>query len=180
MIVNSLKRIITAIILITAAGGGFLPASAQSDKPQNEEKNTLIQEIEKNSNGNVVILIPENILELIIADQEAAKKPTGPVIRPGVNKLNGFRIQVFSDGRNQHSLEARAKARGSSIVSRFPKYRGQIYTYSSAPNWYTRVGNFRSQGEASAALAELKRAFPQFAPEMRVVKSQIVIIKGGY
>lgn len=179
MLMSSLKRIITVFLLIAWAGGVSLPAFAQSEKTSVEDKRGVIEEIELSSNGNVRIVIPDNILEFIFSDQEPPKKHTGPVIRPGVNKLGGYRIQVFSDGRNQHSLEARAKARGSSIVSRFPKYRGQIYTYSSAPNWYTRVGNFRSQGEASAALAELKRAFPQFAPEMRVVKSQIVIIKGG-
>jgi hypothetical protein len=62
-------------------------------------------------------------------------------------------------------------------VAKFPKYRGQVYSFSSSPNWYTRIGNFRTSAEASAALQEIKRAFPQFASEMRVVKSQIVIIK---
>lgn len=174
---KSLSRL-TAIFLTIAATGGFsLPVAAQSESAQTDVKTTPVEKIQKESNGNIVINIPENILEMIISDQDAQKKNTGPVIKPGINKLAGYRIQVFSDGRSQHSLESRAKARGSAIVSKFPKYRGQVYTYSSAPNWYTRVGNFRSQAEASAALAELKRAFPQFASEMRVVKSQIVVIK---
>ena len=91
--------------------------------------------------------------------------------------MYGYRVQVFSDGRNQGTLEARAKARGSAVLARFPKYRGQVYTYSQSPNWYTRVGNFRSQQEANAALHELKRAFPSFSSEMRVVKCKIVVIK---
>lgn len=174
----SLKRIIlTALTLATT--GGVLPVVAQSSVSAPEERHPVVERIESGSGGNIHIEIPESILELIFSDKEEVKKPTGPVIRPGVNKLGGYRVQVFSDGRNQQSLEARAKARGSSIVAKFPKYRGQVYTYSSAPNWYTRVGNFRSQGEANAALAELKRAFPQFAADMRVVKSQIVVIKGG-
>ena len=132
------------------------------------------------SQGNVVIEIPENILEKLYEEPPApVKKPTNPNanLRPGVNKLSGFRVQVFSDGRHQSSLEARAKARGNAIAARFPKYRGQVYTYSSSPNWFCRIGNFRTQQEASSALSELKRAFPAFAGEMRVVKSQIVIIK---
>lgn len=92
-------------------------------------------------------------------------------------KLSGFRIQVFSDGSNPTTLQARAKARGNAIVAKFPKYRGQVYSFSSSPNWYTRIGNFKTSKEASAALAELKKAFPAFAAEMRVVKSQITIIK---
>ncbi|MDE6339107.1 MAG: SPOR domain-containing protein [Muribaculaceae bacterium] len=164
--------------MITATTGRFaLPVVAQSENPAIPVRINPAETIECESNGNIQINIPENILELIISDQDSQKKSTGPVIRPGVNKLTGFRIQVFSDGRSQHSLESRAKARGSAIASRFPKYRGQIYTFSSAPNWYTRVGNFQTSNEASAALAELKKAFPQFASEMRVVKSPIVIIK---
>lgn len=134
----------------------------------------VIEKMQKESKGNVIIDIPENLLDLIL---HSSKKEHSHEIKPGVNKLAGFRIQVFSDGRNQHTLEARAKARGSAILAKFPKYRGQIYTYSSSPNWYTRVGNFRTNAEANAALTELKKAFPNYSSEMRVVKSQIVVVK---
>ncbi len=174
---TSLNHIMATFLILTATGGLILPVAAQSETQPSEEKSNPVERIRKESNGNVEITIPENILELIISDTDAQKKSTGPVIKPGINKMTGYRIQVFSDGRSQHSLESRAKARGSAIVSRFPKYRGQIYTFSSSPNWYTRVGNFRNSREAASALAELKRAFPHFASEMRVVKSPIVIIK---
>lgn len=142
---------------------------------QNENKNNIVTDIEKASDGNISIDIPQNILDLILSPNTG--KSSSPEIKPGINKLSGYRIQVFSDGRNQHTLEARAKARGNAILAKFPKYRGQIYTYSSSPNWYTRVGNFQSNTEANAALTELKRAFPGYASEMRIVKCQIVIIK---
>ena len=98
-------------------------------------------------------------------------------LKPGVHKFQGFRIQVFSDGRNQATLQSRAKARGTAIVAKFPKYRGQVYSFSKSPNWYTQVGNFLTQKEADKALAELKKAFPNLANEMRVVKSFVTIIK---
>lgn len=130
----------------------------------------IVQRIENESDGNIEILIDPDLLDLILTDPEVSvrKKETATS-----GKANGFRIQVFSDGRNQSSLEARAKARGNAIVARFPKYRGQVYTYSSAPNWYTRIGNFRTEDEARKALDELKRSFPHFSSEMRVVKSKI-------
>lgn len=143
-------------------------------KAENNNHN-IIDKIERESKGEITIDIPQNILDLIM--RQPAKKENSGSIKPGVNKLSGFRIQVFSDGRNQSTLEARAKARGSAILAKFPKYRGQVYTYSSSPNWYTRVGNFRTNAEASAALTEMKRAFPNFASEMRIVKCQIVVIK---
>ena len=162
------RLIMTAVM----AGTSLFPVMAQSLSTEQQEPANPVEMIEETSGGNVEIDIPENILEEILKEEK--KKGTGErQLVPGINKMPGYRIQVFSDGRNQHSLESRARAR----VARFPKYRGQVYTFSSAPNWYARVGNFRSQEEAASALAELKRAFPQFASEMRVVRSRIVVVK---
>lgn len=153
---------------MAVAMGIIMPAAVCAD---NEN---VVEKIQQESNGNIIIDIPQNILELILQPQT---KKDVQEIKPGVNKLSGYRIQVFSDGRNQHTLEARAKARGSAILAKFPKYKGQVYTYSSSPNWYTRIGNFRTNAEANAALTELKKSFPNYASEMRVVKCQIVVIK---
>lgn len=153
-------------------------AYALTPSPQESAENP-IERIVEESGGNIEIEIPDQILHQILTDFETGRKsaPQKEGIHPGINRMQGFRVQVFSDGRNQSSLESRAKARGNAIVAKFPKYRGQVYTYSSSPNWYTRVGNFRSSGEANAALSELQRAFPSFAQEMRVVKSKIIVIK---
>lgn len=168
-----------SLIALTIAGCISLPAMPQSPtEPEKSESTDIFEKIESESMGNVTFDIPSDIRQKILkAEEHHAPAQGQQSLRPGVNKMNGFRIQVFSDGHNQATLESRAKARGNAIVAKFPKYRGQVYSHSSSPNWYTRVGNFRSQAEASAALSELKRAFPQFASEMRVVKSQIVIIK---
>lgn len=166
-----------SIILLTASGWISIPLAAQSTSAS-EKPEAVIDRIESAHSGQLTIEIPDNILQYLLTDPGSTKKTTGtPALRPGVNRIAGYRIQVFSDGRNQSSLEGRAKARGSAIVAKFPKYRGQVYTHSSAPNWYTRVGNFRTQAEATSALAELKRAFPAFASEMRVVKSNVIIIR---
>lgn len=161
------------ILLAGVAGGIFPPVAALCSEPSSG----VTERIEKESDGMIVIDIPPTILDLLVKEDERRPSSGQPALRPGVNKLAGYRIQVFSDGRNQGSLEARARARANAVVARFPKYRGQVYTFSSAPNWYARIGNFRTSSEAEAALLEIKRAFPQFASEMRVVKSSIVIIK---
>ena len=142
--------------------------SALAEEPEYEN---IVERIEAESNGNVTIDIDEDLLDKILTDPGVSVKRKEP--KDPNAKLNGYRIQVFSDGRNQSSLEARAKARGNAIIAKFPKYRGQVYTYSSAPNWYTRIGNFRNEEEAQKALDELKRSFPSFSSEMRVVKSKI-------
>ncbi|MCM1152819.1 MAG: SPOR domain-containing protein [Muribaculum sp.] len=140
----------------------------------------MLQRIEEESEGNVTFDIPENIADRIFQTPSAPKKATQHTSQPTkvrTGKMNGFRIQVFNDSHNQGTLQARAKARGNAIAAKFPKYRGQIYTFSSSPSWYTRIGNFRTQSEATAAMQELKRAFPAFAGEMRVVKSQVIILR---
>ncbi|MDE5794711.1 MAG: SPOR domain-containing protein [Muribaculaceae bacterium] len=159
---NFRKMLISAIIL----PGCALPVFA--DGPEYEN---IVERIQAESNGNVIIEIDEDLLNKILTDPEVSVRKKES--RDLNATRNGYRIQVFSDGRNQSSLEARAKARGNAIVARFPKYRGQVYTFSSAPNWYTRIGNFRNEEEAQKALDELKRSFPSFSSEMRVVKSKI-------
>lgn len=169
----------TAILLLLLSVGSYLPAEGQVSLSDAEiSPGNAVERIMETSGGNVEIIAEDDLLQKILTPPEAKKRNSGrQSLKAGINKLSGYRIQVFADGRNQHSLESRAKARGNAIIARFPKYRGQVYTFSSSPNWYTRVGNYRSSVEASEALEELKRAFPGFSNEMRVVKSQIVIIK---
>lgn len=173
---RKLPYIANHIFIIVALCINGLFISNELAAEQTEPKESVETKIEKESEGNVIIDIPDDILELILKPNPSRNSGVQE-IRPGINKLTGYRIQVFSDGRNQSTLEARAKARGSAILARFPKYRGQVYTYSSSPNWYTRIGNFLNQQEANTALVELKQAFPNYASEMRVVKCQIVVIK---
>lgn len=166
---RQIRGVLTASVLMASL---FQPAAGMASG--NADRENVVEKIQRESHGNISIDIPTGILELVL---KPSVKKESPALRSGVNKIAGYRIQVFSDGRNQQTLEARAKARGSAILAKFPKYRGQVYSYSSSPNWYTRVGNFQTNSEASAALTEMKRAFPNFASEMRIVKCQIVVIK---
>ena len=160
------KRILT--LFFCSSFIGFLPGMSQNAV-------NPVEKIMEESDGNINIEIPQSILETILVNTTSGKGNTD--LKTGINKIAGYRIQVFSDGRNQSTLESRAKARGNAILSKFPQYKGQVYTFSSSPNWYTRIGNFRTSAEANNALKELKKAFPSFASEMRVVKSQIIVIK---
>lgn len=177
--------IMAGLFLVVLIPGSFglnaqTPGEEMAIVEEEQSEMTLPETIEDSANGNVEIIISSDLLEKILEPPHGrpkVKKQAGPRIKEGLNKIRGFRIQVFNDGRNQSTLETKARARGSAIAAKFPKYRGQVYTYSSAPNWITRVGNFRTSAEAQAALAELKSAFPQFAGEMRIVNSDIYVIK---
>lgn len=164
--------VLVALMLPGLVFSVFLKASASEAEPKGPN---IVERISAESDGNVIIEIDSVVLADILTDPQAPTVVKKKNKRDALGRVNGYRIQVFSDGRNQSSLEARAKARGNAIVARFPKYRGQVYTYSSAPNWYTRIGNFETEDEAYRALNELKRSFPNFSSEMRVVKSKISV-----
>lgn len=161
-------------------------ACAQTMQTADEEVavKDIVGEIERNSGGDITIDIPENLLKLVEPvikpevkeSPEPQRKHRHSTASTGPRQMSGYRIQIFSDGRNQSTLKSRARARANSVLARFPKYRNQVYSFSKVPNWYTRVGNFKTQQEANAALAELRRAFPGFAGEMRVVRSSIVVV----
>lgn len=171
-----------AKLLLIASLSLLFPAIAVSAEPENEgntpEKNPL-ELIEEQSEGNVKFIIPQEVLDKILTTPKVGtthQSGTKQKRQPS-GKLSGYRIQVFSDGHNPASLQARARARGNAIVARLPKYRGQTYTFSRSPNWYTTIGNFQTLAEANAALSELRRNFPSFSSEMRIVKSSIVVLK---
>lgn len=171
------KTLGVGLSLLLSFAGAF-PLRAQNEY-EIESEERILELIEQSAIADYDI--PTDILTNIGTNPSQLRRPgTTKVVTTrtsGVKKMQGYRIQVFSDGRNPSTLQARARARGNAIIAKFPKYRDQVYSYSSAPNWYTRVGNFSTSSEAKEALAELKKAFPSFADEMRIVKSQITIIK---
>ena len=88
----------------------------------------------------------------------------------GVKGRIGFRVQVFSDN-NSRTAKNEAKAKERRLLARFPQYRS--YVMFTAPYWRLRVGDFRSQQEAEAAADDIRKAFPSFSKEIRVVQDKI-------
>ncbi|MDE6291686.1 MAG: hypothetical protein K2M16_09145, partial [Muribaculaceae bacterium] len=99
---NRISTYIKTLIPAAMMSGWALAAFA--DGPEYEN---IVERIVAESNGNVIIEIEDDLLDKILTDPGVAvrKKQT---VDPNAQR-NGFRIQVFSDGRNQSSLEARAK-----------------------------------------------------------------------
>lgn len=98
-------------------------------------------------------------------DSASVTKPTGPV-----KKIGGFRVQVFSDN-NSSTAKNEARSKGRIISARFPQYGA--YVIFNSPYWRLRVGDFRTREEAEAAATEIKRAFPAYSREIRVVPDRI-------
>ena len=95
---------------------------------------------------------------------------TSNVIRLSDEKVNGYKIQVFS-GNNQNKSRAEAESKQRLIRESFPEHQALV-TYES-PTWRLRVGNFLTRSEAEALLGPMKEAFPSFGKEMYVVSDVI-------
>lgn len=165
-----IKKGLLIVIFLCLA---FTAKSIEAEEVKKIDPKQIVNDIVLESNGNVTIEMSDDIFEILIPQKKGKKI----VNKNGTYRTIGYRVQVFSDGRDQYTLEARANARGSAVLSRFPKYKGQVYTFSKSPNWFTRVGNFETIEEANDALKELKRAFPSYSGEMRVVKCEVLIRK---
>ena len=84
----------------------------------------------------------------------------------------GFRIQAFTDN-NPRTAKTDAQKRARDIAMKFPQYRSYI-TYK-APAWRLRIGDFKTRAEAQAALARIKKIYPNYAREMVIVRDRINI-----
>ena len=81
-------------------------------------------------------------------------------------------VQVFSDN-NARTAKNEARSKQRIISSRFPQY--QTYVMYTSPYWRLKVGDFRTQQEANNAAEELRRAFPAYSKEIRVVRDRVTV-----
>ncbi|MBR4828476.1 MAG: SPOR domain-containing protein [Muribaculaceae bacterium] len=84
----------------------------------------------------------------------------------------GYRIQAYTDN-NPRTAKAAAQQRARDIAMKFPQYRS--YISYKAPAWRLRIGDFKTQQEAKAALNRIKSVYPKFAREMVIVRDRINI-----
>ena len=82
----------------------------------------------------------------------------------------GYRIQAYSDN-NHKTAKANAQKRARDIAMKFPQYRS--YISYKAPSWRLRIGDFKTQREAQAALQRIKSVYPKYAREMVIVRDRI-------
>jgi len=85
-------------------------------------------------------------------------------------RVVGYRVQVFSDN-NIRTAKSEARAKAIAVSGAVPQYK--TYVSYEAPFWRLRVGDFRSKADASEAADEIKRAFPQYSREIRVVRDRV-------
>lgn len=103
------------------------------------------------------------------AESEADKDADRPV-QMSRGKVVGYRVQIYTD-QNVRTGKSEARNRERMVGRSFPQYA--TYVSYSSPYWRLRVGDFRTQQEAQKAAAEIKRAFPRFSRDVRIVRDRI-------
>lgn len=98
------------------------------------------------SQGSVEVIKDPRIDNLVRKQGEIIPPATGP-------QINGYRIQLFFDSNKSLVDQARVK-----FISRFPKV--DTYVTYNAPNYFLKVGDFRTELDASRIKAEVSGDFP--------------------
>ncbi len=96
--------------------------------------------------GNIEVIKDKRIDALV----EKQSKVTPPDIKP---QIDGFRVQVFFD-----SDKGKINAARSQVIAQFPKT--DTYITYNAPNFFLKVGDFRTRLEAERVKSQLEVEFP--------------------
>ncbi len=127
-----------------------------------------------NSGGNIVVEQPNELNERLNFGKLAEEDDSSEQSEQRVVTV-GYRVEIFADN-NPRNAKSQALARRRNVSARFPKY--DSYMIFESPYWRVRVGDFRSRSEAESAMAEIRRAFPAYTHDLRIVRSKIKNIKG--
>jgi hypothetical protein len=103
-----------------------------------------------------VTVIKDPLIDSLIAKRIELNKKTATTtnpVSPAIFNGMGYRVQVFYGSDRKEAFNEQAKFRAL-----YPKFRTYI-TYRE-PNYYLRVGDFRTRLEAQRLQAELKANFP--------------------
>jgi hypothetical protein len=94
-----------------------------------------------------VTIIKDNRIDGLVAKE-------GEIVSPAINpQIDGFRIQLFFDSERSAINDARG-----TFIAKYPRI--DTYTTYSAPNFFLRVGDFRTRLEAEKVMEDLKDLFP--------------------
>ncbi len=99
------------------------------------------------SQENQIEIIKDNRIDVLVKKQ-------GEIIPPAsVPQITGYRIQLFFDIEKKAVDDARAK-----FISMYPKV--DTYVTYTAPNYFLKVGNFRTHLEAEKVKTSVDKEFP--------------------
>ena len=94
-----------------------------------------------------VNVIKDNRIDALVKKQSEI---TPPDVKP---HIDGFRVQLYFDSEKSMINDARSR-----FIARFPKV--DTYVEYNAPNYFLKVGDFRTRLEAEKVKAAVEAEFP--------------------
>lgn len=160
-----------AALLFLCIGVSSAAAQNITEESDSTGVENIVEAINSRENSTVTIRQPEALGARIApaaTDEANAAEPAAST-RQATRRV-GYRVQVYSDN-NVTTAKANAEYRRRVIQ----QHLGGTHVYISfeSPYWRVRVGDYRSQSDAQAALEEIQSAFPAFAADCRIVRERI-------
>ena len=128
---------------------------------------SIVQSLTRPSGGAQVVVTQDSVLDVRLSRNSGSLK----VNEEGHIFTQGYRIQVFSDNRRNAREEADVR---SQYIAESDTLIPVYVTYLS-PFWRLRIGDYRTYEEAFIQMQAIKKQFPRYASEMRIVKDEIVL-----
>lgn len=128
---------------------------------------TIVQSLGRSLDGARVVLHQDSALDVRLSRNSGTLK----VDKDGNIATQGYRIQLFSD--NKRNSREEAELRSDVVAQDMPQI--PIYVTYLSPFWRLRVGDYRTFEEANVQMQQLKKKFPKYSVEMRIVKDEIVL-----
>ena len=137
-----------------------LPLSAQTEEPVQAGYPAILADMTH------VKVVQDSSITLLMQDKRNG------IVR-GVQEMSGFRVQIYSDNTPIH-----AKTTAIQLEERFSEQISEpIYVISTPPFFKVRIGDFKTQLEASAYKEEFIKAFPDMAGETYVVRDEHIQVR---
>lgn len=115
---------------------------------------------------SLVTIVQDSTISQLMIDKKEG------VIR-GIKEMSGFRVQIYSDNTPVH-----AKTTAIQLEERLSKLINEpIYIISTPPFFKVRIGDFKTQLEASTYKEAFIRNFPEMAGETYVVRDEHIHVK---
>ena len=128
---------------------------------------TIVQSLQRSVQGARVVLHQDSALDVRLSRNSGTLK----VDKDGNIATQGYRIQLFSD--NKRDSREEAELRSDVVAQDMPEI--PLYVTYLSPFWRLRVGDYRTYEEANVQMQKLKKKFPKYSVEMRIVKDEIVL-----
>lgn len=140
-----------------------------------QQQNKIIQDLQTEVPGQGrVVIYQEEAIKGVVGRNIAPKRQVFTTGNSAIYyvKMRGYKVQAFS-GNNQRTSKNEAYRKQGLINQALPEH--ETVVYFDSPFWRLRVGNFKTRGEASDLMRELRKTFPSFGKEMYVVNDEVKI-----